>query len=320
MTADRGLLAKARRELQEDAAAHRKRQALLRERLYGEEPRLSELGKQIRRVFLDALSSSEAGAVKAASVQSLTLQEERASLLRSMGASPEILEDEPLCPVCNDTGMTDGEMCACLLERYHALQTAELSGVLRNRSFGTFDLNMFSDAFDPAKNGSPRRNMEDIRELCQYSCAHFETKFENMVFYGSPGTGKTFLAVCVAGAVSKHGFSVTYGTAAHHLGKIETLHFGRGNDETEEAVERLTECDLLIIDDLGAEFVTPFSQSALLDLVNTRVVMGKKMVVCTNLGKDNIQSRYNAALASRLEGEFLWLPFFGRDLRQERDV
>lgn len=318
MTADRALLAKARRELEEDAAAHRKRRALLRERLYAEEPRLSELDRQIQRVFLDALSHPESETMEAASVESLTLQEKRASLLRSMGASPEVFEDEPLCPVCNDSGIMGGEMCACLLERYHTLQTAELSSLLnlRNQSFGTFDANVFSDTFEPSINGSPRRNIEDIRELCQIYCAHFDTKFENMVFSGLPGTGKTFLAACVAGAVSKHGYSVTYGTAAHHLGRMEALHFGRGDDETEAAVGKLTGCDLLIIDDLGAEFLTPFTQSALLELINTRVIKNKRMLICTNLSKNDIPTRYSAALASRLDGEFLWLDFYGRDLRQ----
>lgn len=317
MTADRVLLAKARRELEEDAAAHRKRRAQLRRRLYEEEPRLSALDAKIRTVFLDALVSPET--MEDASSESLALQRERASLLRALGAPPEILEDEPLCPVCKDGGYADGEPCACLLERYHALQMDALSATLdvRNHTFAGFNAKLYSDAFDPEINGSPRRNIEDIRELCQIYCADFESKFENLLFSGEPGTGKTYLAACVAGAVSKHGYSVVYGAAAHHLGQAEALHFGRGDSETEFYVKRLTECDLLIIDDLGAEFVTPFTQSALLDMVNTRVMRQKKMLLCTNLTKDKMTGRYSPALVSRLEGEFLRLDFFGEDLRQK---
>jgi DNA replication protein DnaC len=312
------MLAKARRELERDVWAHRRRREQWRDRLYAEEPRLNELDKQIHHVFLDALATPSPAAMADAAAKSLRLQREKAALLETMGALPGSLEDAPLCAVCGDSGFFEGEPCECLMERYRILQAKELSSLLdlRGQTFDTFDASLFSEAVVMEQNGSPRQNIGDIRDLCYNYCRRFRPQSENLLFSGPPGTGKTFLSACVAGAVSDRGFSVVYDTAVRQLTQMESLQFGRSGDDA--VVERLRGCDLLIIDDLGAEFLTPFAQAALLDLVNTRLISGKKTLASTNLTRADLRARYSPALASRLEGEFLWLDFFGEDLRIKR--
>jgi DNA replication protein DnaC len=317
MTADRTILEKARRELERDVCAHRLRRDQWRVRLIEKEPRLEELNAAIRQVFLSALAAPSPGAMKQAAADSLVLQKEKAELLEAMGALPDSLDDAPMCAVCGDSGYSDGKLCVCLLERVSALQAAELSSLLdlRGQTFDSFNAGLFSDAVDHSQNASPRRNIEEIRDFCYNYCAKFRPQSKNLLFSGPPGTGKTFLSACVAGKVSERGFSVVYDTAVRQLAHMETLQFGRNAGGAETAVERLRGCDLLIIDDLGAEFLTPFAQSALLDLINTRLISGGKTLASTNLTRDELRARYSPALASRLEGEFLWLDFFGEDLR-----
>jgi DNA replication protein DnaC len=315
MTADRAILAKARRELDRDVSAHRRRREQWRDRLYADEPHLSELDMRIQQIFIDALA--DPGKMAEASGRSLELQREKASLLETMGVMPGSLDETPLCSDCNDSGFSAGEPCECLMERYRALQAAELSSLLdlRGQTFESFDPALFSDAVDTGQNGSPRQNIEEIRDFCYDYCRKFKPQSKNLLFSGPPGTGKTFLSACVAGVVSEHGFSVVYATAVRQLAQMEALQFGRGGEDAVSAVERLRECDLLIIDDLGAEFLTPFAQSALLDLINTRLISGKKTLASTNLTRADLRARYSPALASRLMGEFVWLDFFGEDLR-----
>ncbi|MCL2003214.1 MAG: ATP-binding protein [Oscillospiraceae bacterium] len=318
MTADRRILAKARREFDRDVWAHRRRREQWRDRLYEEEPRLKELDAQIQRVFLDALANLSPAAMDAAAAKSLDLQREKAGLLEMLGALPGSLDDAPLCPVCHDSGFSDGEPCVCIKERVQTLQAAELSGLLnlRGQSFDTFDAGIFSDAVDPGQNGSPRQNIEEIRDFCYAYCRKIRPQSKNLLFSGPPGTGKTFLSACMAGAAVEQGFSVVYDTAVRQLAKMEAVQFGRGGEDAEADAERLRDCDFLIIDDLGAEFLTAFTQAALLDLINTRLISGKKTLASTNLTRPDLRARYSPALASRLEGEFLWLDFFGADLRQ----
>jgi DNA replication protein DnaC len=311
------MLAKARQELERDAAAHRRRREIWRERLYEENPGLRGLEARIRGVFLDALANPTPVAMEKAAAESLELQRQRGALLEGMGASPDSLDDLPFCALCGDTGNAGSELCVCLQERVKILRAEALSSLLdlRGQTFDTFNAELFSDAFDPDRNGSPRQQIDICRDVCYNFCRRFGPSSKNLLFSGPPGTGKTFLSACVAGSLVKRGFSVVYDTAVRQLSQMEALQFGRGGEDGELSVQRLRESDLLIIDDLGAEFVTAFAQAALLDLVNTRLITGKKTLISTNLSRSGVRERYSPALASRLEGEFLWLDFFGEDLR-----
>ena len=139
---------------------------------------------------------------------------------------------------------------------------------------------------------------------------------------GDPGLGKTFLSACIAREVSKSGFSVVYDTATHVFSQFETNKFRRfGEEDQEEAaadVRRYLECDLLIVDDLGTELVTPFVQDALYQLINGRIVAEKRTIINSNLDEKGIRQRYSPQIASRLGGEYYTLVFVGDDIRKIR--
>ena len=80
-------------------------------------------------------------------------------------------------------------------------------------------------------------------------------------------------------------------------------------------VKHYLTCDLMILDDLGTEMVTSFSTSALYSIVNTRLMNGKKTLISTNFGDEELRRKYTPQITSRLEGEYLMLPFIGRDIR-----
>ena len=92
-------------------------------------------------------------------------------------------------------------------------------------------------------------------------------------------------------------------------------------EDTEEAaadVRRYLECDLLIVDDLGTELVTPFVQDALYQLINGRIVAEKRTIINSNLDEKGIRQRYSPQIASRLGGEYYTLVFVGDDIRKIR--
>ena len=94
-------------------------------------------------------------------------------------------------------------------------------------------------------------------------------------------------------------------------------------EDTEEArgeVKRCLECDLLIIDDLGTEMTTTFTISALYEIINTRLVTGRKTIVSSNLTLQELRQRYPEQIMSRLEGEYQVLTFRGDDIRRKRNV
>ena len=73
---------------------------------------------------------------------------------------------------------------------------------------------------------------------------------------------------------------------------------------------------MLVIDDLGSEFVSPFIQTLLYNIVNTRLLAHKPTIVNTNLTVAQIGERYSPRVASRFIGEYNMKLFLGNDIRQ----
>ena len=80
-------------------------------------------------------------------------------------------------------------------------------------------------------------------------------------------------------------------------------------------MDRYLNCDLLILDDLGSELTTALVQSALYELVNTRLSPQYRTIISSNLSIEEVRARYTPQIASRLEGEYHVLHFFGDDIR-----
>ena len=69
----------------------------------------------------------------------------------------------------------------------------------------------------------------------------------------------------------------------------------------------LINCDLLVIDDLGAEQITDFSTTELFTLLNKKILLNKKMIISTNLNLPELKKAYAERITSRLLGNFLLL-------------
>ena len=149
---------------------------------------------------------------------------------------------------------------------------------------------------------------------CRRYALTFTPNSGNLLFVGGTGLGKTYLAACVARVVADRGFSVCYETSAHLFSKLEQARFN-GNDENRREAAKFTECDLLILDDLGTEMPGQFVTAALYGLLNDRILAGKPMVISTNLNVDEMSRRYSPQIASRLHGGFQRLTFVGEDIR-----
>ena len=294
------------------------------EELFAENPRLREIDRKLRDtmsgVIAAALRQGEdpLPAIRRIRDENLELQRERAELLVGMGYPMDYLEEKPACPKCDDTGYCGQRMCQCLQRFYHEEQIGELSKLLDlgSQRFESFSFDWYSGAVDSEAGTSSRKLAEDNFDTCQDYAHQFSESSENLLLFGDPGLGKTFLSACIARVVSERGFSVVYDTAGHIFARMEAEKFRRDDEEAEDDMARYEKCDLLIMDDLGAEMHTSFVQSALYQLINGRLLNGKKTIINTNLQMEDIAARYGAAIASRLEGEYHMLPFFGEDIRK----
>lgn len=312
---------RAQRELRE-----RERFAL-RQRLYEAYPDLPRLDAALRGTMAEVAEAALSGGTDAEGkleeikARNQELQRERTGLLGQAGYGPDALDDVPACSRCRDTGWIGTQMCSCLKELCVREQAKQLSSLLdlEGQSFDTFRLDVYSDRPWPGTGRSPRQNMANILKVCQGYAGNFpDYPLRNLFFSGNTGLGKTFLSACVAGEVSRRGFSVVYDSAIHVFACFDARRFARDGDqerEARQAVDRYLNCDLLILDDLGSEATTALVQSALYELVNSRLGPACRTIVSSNLSVGDIRARYTAQTASRLEGSFRELTFYGEDIR-----
>ena len=324
MAYDGKLLARARAQLDlirsDNQAEHQRRLSLV----YARVPEIQRMDETMRRQMTELvrLTISHPADLKerlaALEKDNLDIQVRRAELLVENGWPVEYLDDIYSCPKCRDSGVYEGGVCSCLEKLYNKELTKELGTLLQHgdESFARFDLNYYDAA--PVNGVSPRETMTMVLGACRKFADNFPAVSANLLFQGGTGLGKTYLSACIARVVAAKGYSVCYDSAAAALEAFEVQKFSRDPETSEAAnarVRRMLDCDLMILDDLGTEMISSISTSALYTLLNTRLVNGHKIIISTNCSDEELQKKYTPQIYSRIKGEFLRLPFVGRDIR-----
>ena len=312
-----------RRAQQRLAQEKEDRESQILERLwdaYSKEPRIREIDKQLRCTMSKAAQAAFTQgmdakvAMEQAMQENLALQAERNALVEA-NFPAGYLDETPICPHCGGSGFVGSAMCSCLQELCRQEQAKEVAVLAaEEHRFENFRLDYYADRPDPQYGAPPRLIMEKTYHTCLRYAREFGAGSGNLLFNGGTGLGKTFLSACIARVVADQGFSVAYETAARLFAKLEKNRFSP-SEATAEAVARLENCDLLLIDDLGTELPGNFVTAALYNLINDRLLAGKSMVISTNLNVEEIAQRYSPQIASRLQGHFKRLPFVGQDIR-----
>lgn len=287
-------------------------------------PRVREIEEELDRYGIRMLNLIASGqcdekqAVSSITAQNKEFVKERERLLTQAGFEKDYLEIPPVCPRCEDSGFEDNKLCSCLQHEITAiaLKEANLSEVLAGQTFENFKLSYYSDEYVEEYGCSPRENMQAILSECRSFVQNFDASQENLLLCGSCGLGKTFLSSAIANELIKQGRDVLYVSCNALFPILEDMHFGRDvSAEAEYIVKKLSECELLIMDDLGSEFVTQFTCAELFRIINTRIILDKKMIISTNLNRSMLKNTYNERIASRITGGFSILEFLGDDIR-----
>ena len=218
----------------------------------------------------------------------LAARHKRASLLREMGLKETDLVPVYTCSRCQDTGfLADGTACPCYREALRRFKLEEIG--ITSEAFASFD--------QADESLAPYISYPFYRE--KY-CKGFPKVSLSTVFMGPTGTGKTFLASCIAGELEKNGKTV-YFLSAIALNRFFLQSFER---ESYRSVSLLSDCDLLIIDDLGAEPIYKKVTVEFLKLVlDERFAKKHPVIITTNLDREKIFERYGERIYSRIFDE-----------------
>ncbi len=246
----------------------------------------------------------------------LALQQKRAELLKQHGYACDHTQIKYECPKCEDTGFVGVNMCDCFKKELIAntIRSSGIGALADTQSFENFDLKYY--ASDRIVFESMKSNLEFTREYAE----EFSEKSRGLLFIGKTGLGKTHLSTAIAKRVIQRGYDVVYDTAQNILSDFEYERFGRGynSENNDSKTDKYFECDLLIIDDLGTEMTNTFTLSTFYNLINTRINNGKPMLISTNLHPQDLRSRYDERITSRLFGSFDSVMFTGTDIRMQK--
>lgn len=275
--------------------------------------KLSAIGFSISKLFFHEGDREEE--VNRLRNASLALQKQKRELLAKNGFDEDALTIKYFCPVCNDTGYYNERMCSCHKELLKEIQRDQIRRLapLDECTFESFDTRYYPEkAMD---NGiSPREKAQRILESCRNYAQKFNSHSPNLMFMGGTGVGKTHLSLAIANVAINKGFSVIYGTSQNILSDLQNENFGRTDNLTYEEYDVL-HADLLIIDDLGTEFSSRFSEACIYNIINTRILQRKPTIISTNYEHDDFEREYNQRVLSRIAGEYSTLILEGNDIR-----
>ncbi|MDE6150133.1 MAG: ATP-binding protein [Ruminococcus sp.] len=244
--------------------------------------------------------------------KNLSTQHTIEELLEAVKGDRHYLDVHYYCEKCKDTGYSEGRRCSCMEDLLRKFTTEELN---RNCLIELHDFSeFFLDFYDKSSDGSfsPYEKMRQNLEYCKEYAENFNTKSPSLFFFGKTGLGKTFLSSCIAKAMLEKNVNVAFGSIIDFLRKIENEHFGKEQGDT---LNILIDADIVILDDLGSEFLTAFTESALYDIINCRINLSKPTIISTNLSYSELDRKYNERIVSRLTGCFVPLSFVGKDIR-----
>ena len=163
--------------------------------------------------------------------------------------------------------------CECVVEREEA-KIREAQNFAKKREIEKlFSISNLGERFSKStfesfldRNGSETAYKVAVKYVKTFK----EWNGESLMLWGEPGNGKTHLAAAIVNELSKKGYIVVFQSVPELLQRIRST-FNSENKENETQIMRaLLECDLLILDDIGAEKTTEWVEEKLFNIIDGR--------------------------------------------------
>lgn len=236
-------------------------------------------------------------------------------LLTDAGFPADYLDPIYKCKDCKDTGYTINDdytksKCHCLRKQEIEI-LYDQSNIRNSLKEDNFD----SLSYDYYKDEELIRFQKTV-DICRKFVDSFDRDYNNLFFYGTVGTGKSFLSSCVAGEILKAGHSVLYFSSIRLFEDLALYSFN--NNEKKGLYDfhhDLYNCELVIIDDLGTEVTNSFVSSQLFSLLNERHLRKKATIISTNLSLEALRDRYSERVFSRITSNYSMCKLVGPDIR-----
>lgn len=289
-----------------------------RERVYREIPGFQEAEAAIASVSVaqgKKLLSGDEAAMEELRSSLAKLRAKKKRLLAEAGLPENYLEPVCFCPDCRDTGYVENVKCHCFKQEEISLlyEQSGIGKMLEENNFSLLSYDYYS--------GDALALFQHAVKTCQDFIRNFDSDYRNLFFYGTVGTGKSFLSGCVAKELIDRGHSVIYFGATGLFDLLSNVAFDAGSrQERQDAYAGLYRCGLLIIDDLGTELTNQFTASQLFSILNERHLGRKSTLISTNFSLAELRERYSDRIFSRITSNYEVCRLAGQDIRMHRKI
>lgn len=230
------------------------------------------------------------------------------ALLVQNGFPSDYLDPIYTCPDCHDTGYVEGQKCHCLRAKEVKVlySQSHLEELMKTNNFS-----LMSERYYQGEN---LEHFRRARDTALQFVSEFGSSYRNLYFYGTVGTGKSFLSISIAQKLLEKGFSVIYFSAAGLFRRISQA-MNESRTALSDFMKDITECDLLVIDDLGTEMTNTFTNAQLFSLINERHLRSRPTIINSNLSLEEMHNLYSDRIFSRIVSNYTICKLTGADIR-----
>lgn len=288
------------------------------EEIFSKFPAYAELDKKVaetaKMALFRMLENDSADSSSAREAISL-LKRQKKEILISNGYPENYLDPVYFCPDCKDTGYINGQKCHCFRRQEMDIlyEQSNIKDSLNNNNFNSLSYAYYR--------GEDLTRFENAVNVSRSFVDNFDHHYENLFFYGTVGTGKSFLSGCIAKELLDKGRSVIYFSSCGFFDAMAKYTFdNKQKDYLASFREDIYNCDLIIIDDLGTEVTNSFVASQLFSLLNERHLLQKATLISTNLSLEELRDRYSDRVFSRITSHYSLCKFSGPDIRMMKKI
>lgn len=284
--------------------------------VYQKIPAYEALDRQVAAISIEQgkkLLGGEADALPKLKQRLKELSAQKASLLRENGFPENYLSPVYECDKCQDTGYIANKKCSCFRAAEIELiyEQSHIKTLLETENFSSLSYDYYV--------GEDLEKFTKAVQICQNFVKSFNKDYRNLFFYGTVGTGKSFLSCCIAKELIDMGNFVIYFSASQLFDILSKSTFEKDSMEAISGIsEDICDCELLIIDDLGTELTNTFVSSQLFSCLNNRHLRKKATIITTNLSLGELRDRYSDRIFSRITSNFDICKLTGRDIRMQK--
>lgn len=286
------------------------------ENIYKKIPAYQELDKQAASISVAQgrkLLDGDKNALIELKQRLKELSEKKALLLREHGFPTDYLTPVYECEKCHDTGYIGNKKCNCFraAEINLIYEQSHIKNLLETENFSSLSYDYYE--------GEDLQKFTKAVQICQNFVKSFYLDYRNLFFYGTVGTGKSFLSCCIAKELIDKGHLVIYFSAFQLFDTLSKSTFDKDSKEAASGISNdIYDCDLLIIDDLGTELTNSFVSSQLFSCLNNRHLRKKSTIITTNLSLGELRDRYSDRIFSRITSNYDVCKLTGQDIRMQK--